>query len=206
VNRFNDLFRIWQHEHGLRILAKDTQIKEASTLGTRSHPTLIMFHGLRNAAVWVREHTRTRTPRSKGSENRGAGDRREGLKRTVSETDVRMQAKVITLSLPESLVERLEGGQVLDHGLGSAERDSMVSLPTALIERLEVLGLEGKAREGYVEGFMMVDGGRAGNKGEESERADTAEKKSETGDAPEWENLSGKRFVTEEGPASAERR
>jgi hypothetical protein len=69
-----------------------------------------------------------------------------------------MQAKGSTLSFPESLVERLEGGQVLDDGLRCAERGSMMSLPTELMERLEVLGLEGRTKEGYVEGFMMVEG------------------------------------------------
>jgi hypothetical protein len=104
----DDIWRIWQREHGVRILEKDMALK-----GDSERNLSAMQLALRNMGSWVQRHTSCRDGlewdlRQLEDRKRTQRLEKKARKNTVMSNN---QSQTSTLSLPGSFTERLEGFQ-----------------------------------------------------------------------------------------------
>jgi hypothetical protein len=126
--RFKLLYKTWQREHGLRIA--HTLPPPASTT-RRSR----LFNSMRDFAREMKTRTTKHTASDRERYTRGHADDGTHTPSPAPETPRR------TVSLPDLL----------------PTSTISISDTSALEDRLAMLGLEGKAREGYIQGFMTVE-------------------------------------------------
>jgi hypothetical protein len=104
----DDLWRIWQREHGVRILQKDLQVKAGKGEGEG-----LMLGGLKKAGRRIKRgmvgreavEFDLRQLEDKKREVRGREKRRE--KKKKEEASIKREAEESTVSLPRSFMERL---------------------------------------------------------------------------------------------------
>ncbi|KAF2829319.1 hypothetical protein CC86DRAFT_403959 [Ophiobolus disseminans] len=111
---FDDIFRIWQREHGHRILQKDTLSRRSSTPPTSPNSTSPITSSLRRFKSWLATH--------KGHQS-----------------DLRLKNRKVVYTPPRKLPA---GTEPQKHVAGSATPDSIMSLSASLVGRLEGRGRE----------------------------------------------------------------
>ncbi|CAO2654644.1 Nn.00g113770.m01.CDS01 [Neocucurbitaria sp. VM-36] len=103
----DDVWRIWQREHGVRILKRDEELKGEQ--GQSMSGVQRAVSEVKKVGRWVRRNTVVRE--STEAELRGLEEAktraREGMRRQAE-----LQAQASTMSLPGSVVERLESMRV----------------------------------------------------------------------------------------------